>query len=227
MKRRSKAGSKTAKPPHRKTSRPSGASLSVLGRTKSATSKVADVQEIIRERDEALEQQAAMSDLLHLISSRPGDLQPVSAAIIEKATQFCEAAYGTLWLYENNGQMRLAALHGRLPGAFQEKWGVGTLHRPNSSVPTARAFETRKPVQITDLRKENAYIERDPLAVASVDVGGIRSLIAVPMLEEGKIGCRRNNYLSTRGASIYRGAGRACRGLRRPSRHSNRERAAA
>ena len=80
----------------------------------------------------------------------------------------------------------MAALHGRLPAGFQGKWGVGTLHRPSSSVPTARAFETRKPVQITDLKKDRAYIERDPLAVASVDVGGIRSLIAVPMLKDGR-----------------------------------------
>ena len=186
MKKRSKAGGKTAKPPNRKTLKQSGASHPVLGPQKSTKNKVADVQQLIHERNEALEQQAATSDLLQLISSRPSDLQPVFAAIIEKATRLCDATYGTLWLYENNGQMRLAALHGRLPAAFQEKWSVGTLHRPSSSVPTVRAFETRKPVQITDLKKDRAYIERDPLAVTSVDGGGIRSLIAVPMLKDGK-----------------------------------------
>ena len=189
MKRRSKMGGKAPKSPYGNTRKPkqSGISRQAAPRTSSTIGQVADVQQLIHERDEALEQQAATSDLLQLISSSPSDLQPVFAAIIEKARRLCEATYGTLWLYENDGQMRMAALHGQLPGAFRGKWGVGTLHRPSSSVPTARAFETRKPVRITDLKKERAYIERDPLAVASVDVGGIRSLIAVPMLKDGKM----------------------------------------
>ena len=52
-------------------------------------------------------------------------------------------------------------------------------------MPTARVFGTRKPVQITDLKQDRAYTDRDPLAVASVEGGGIRSLIAVPLLKDG------------------------------------------
>ena len=83
--------------------------------------------------------------------------------------------------------MRMAALHGILPEAFREKWSVGTLFRPNPLVPTARVFETRKPVQVVDLKEDRSYLDHDPLAVASVDVAGIRSLIAIPMLKEGAI----------------------------------------
>ena len=136
---------------------------------------------------EALEQQTATSEVLTIISSSPGELQPVFNALLANATRLCEASYGTLWLHEDDGQMRMAALHGHLPGAFRGKWRVGTLFRPSSSLPTARVFDTRQPVQIVDLKEDRSYFDRDPLAVASVDVGGIRSLIAVPMLKEGTI----------------------------------------
>ena len=74
MKKRSKASGKTAKPPNRKTLKQSGASHPVLGPQKSTKNKVADVQQLIHERNEALEQQAATSDLLQLISSPISDI---------------------------------------------------------------------------------------------------------------------------------------------------------
>ena len=92
-----------------------------------------------------------------------------------------------MWLHENEGQMRMAARYGPLPEAFSEKWRVGTLFSPSLSVPTARVFDTRRPVQVRDLKEDRSYSDGDPLAVASVNVAGIRSLIAVPMLKENTI----------------------------------------
>jgi GAF domain-containing protein len=135
---------------------------------------------------DALEQQTASSDVLSIISNSAGELQPVFDAILANATRLCGASFGTLWLYENDGQIRMAAFHGRLPGDLRG-WRVGTMYRPKASVPIARVFQTHKPVQILDLKEDRSYIEADPLAVASVDVGGIRSLIAVPMIKGGTI----------------------------------------
>jgi GAF domain-containing protein len=135
---------------------------------------------------DALEQQTATSDVLSIISNSPGELQPVFDAMLANATRLCGASFGTLWLYENDGQIRMAAFHGRLPGDLRG-WRVGTMYRPKASVPIARVFQTHKPVQILDLKEDRSYIEADPLAVASVEVGGIRSLIAVPMIKEGTI----------------------------------------
>jgi len=143
---------------------------------------------------EALEQQTATSEVLKVVSSSPGDLQPVFDAMLVSATRLCQASYGTLWLRESDGQMRRAAGHGTLPQAFSDKWRVGTTFRPGASLPTARAFETRKPVQVVDLKEDPSYLDRDPLAVASVEVAGIRSLISVPMLKEGAVVGALNVY---------------------------------
>jgi GAF domain-containing protein len=142
---------------------------------------------LLNELRQSLEQQTATADVLRVISSSPGDLQPVFDAMLMRATRLCDASYGNMWLHEGGGQMRLAARHGNLPEAFRDRWHVGRLFRPSPSVPTARAFDTRKPVQIVDLKEDRSYSDRDPLAVASVEIAGIRSLISVPMLKDGAV----------------------------------------
>jgi GAF domain-containing protein len=142
---------------------------------------------------ESLEQQTATAEVLRVISSSAGDLQPVFDAILVSATGLCEASYGTMWLHED-GQMRVAAVYGTLPEVFRDKWRVGTLFRPSPSVPTARVFNTRKPVQVIDLKEDRSYFDRDALAVASVELAGIRSLISVPMLRDGAVVGTLNIY---------------------------------
>jgi two-component system NtrC family sensor kinase len=79
----------------------------------------------------------------------------------------------------------MAALHGSLPERFRENWRVGRTFKPSPSVPAARAFHTQRPVHVVDLRDEQCYADGDPLVVPSVDIAGIRSIMAVPLIKEG------------------------------------------
>ena len=104
MRRRSRAGDKRIKARRQKAatrSRPSAPKVS--GRRKpSSTNADAKNALLERERDEALEQQAAISEILHIIARAPGDLKPVFEAMLASAMRLCEAQFGNLWLYDGN-----------------------------------------------------------------------------------------------------------------------------
>ncbi len=131
---------------------------------------------------EALEQQTATSEVLQVISSSPGELEPVFETMLANATRLCEATYGTFWLSEGDG-FRAAVLHGPVAADYREQLNVALL-RPGPETPLGRAARDRQPVQAADLRESRAYRDGDPLAVVGVDVMGIRTLVVVPMLKE-------------------------------------------
>src|SRR5262249_10134277 len=87
-----------------------------------------EVQARTRELSESLEQQTATSEVLKIISSSPGELEPVFKAMLENATRLCEARYGTMWLCEGDA-FRAASLHGPMPQAFIDLLRSGTLFR--------------------------------------------------------------------------------------------------
>jgi GAF domain-containing protein len=154
-----------------------------------ARPSVADLQRQLdqrtRDRDEALEQQAAAAEILSLISNSPTDTQPVFKTMLAKAVELCGASFGAMWLVDGKGY-RTAAMHGDLPRAYVEQWRSGTLHLPKADIPMVRAMRSRKTVHTQDMRKERAYLQGDPLAVSSAEVGGIRTLVTVPMLKGGE-----------------------------------------
>jgi transcriptional regulator with GAF, ATPase, and Fis domain len=129
-----------------------------------------------------LEQQTATSEVLRVISRSPGGLEPVFETMLANATRLCEATYGTFWLSEGDG-FRAVVLHGPVAADYREQLNVALL-RPGPETPLGRAARDQQPAQAADLRESRAYRNGDPLAVVGVNVMGIRTLVAVPMLKE-------------------------------------------
>ena len=99
-----------------------------------ANEKIAQLEHRL---NEALEQQTATSEVLKVISSSPGELEPVFEAMLENATRICEAKFGTLFLYEGDA-FRSAAFHGA-PPAFHARIANVALLRPGPINLSARA----------------------------------------------------------------------------------------
>src|SRR5262245_44038595 len=141
---------------------------------------------LLNELRESLQQQTATADVLKVISASPGELDPVFREMLENATRICDASYGAMWLREEDA-FRNAAFHGALPAAFTERWRSGMMSRLDSNTPLARAAQSRKPLQVADLRDDQAYRDGQPLTVTAADPAGIRTLLAVPMLKDDEL----------------------------------------
>jgi len=130
---------------------------------------------------ETLEQQTATADVLRVISSSPGDLEPVFQAVLDSATRLCEANFGILYRYEG-GAFHAVALRGA-PPAFAEFQQRAPISPPPASG-LERIVRTRQPVHIIDAMAEQRYIDGDPYVVTAVKLSGSRTLILVPMLKD-------------------------------------------
>jgi GAF domain-containing protein len=132
---------------------------------------------------ESLEQQTATSEVLKVISSSPGELIPVFDSVLANATQLCEASHGAMWIREGD-RLRNVAFRGILPEAFHELWHAGSVIRADAGVPVARSIRERALVIVEDLKQDRSYRTGEPLARGAVDLAGMRTFIAVPMLKE-------------------------------------------
>jgi len=144
-----------------------------------------EVQARTRELSEALEQQTATSEVLRVISSSPGDLQPVFQAMLENATRICEAKFGSMYLYEGDA-FRFVAQH-NAPLAFVEARTRDPIVRPPPDTPLARVAATMQVSQITDMRTIPSYVSQDPFVVSAVELGNYRAVLAVPMVKENEL----------------------------------------
>jgi GAF domain-containing protein len=133
---------------------------------------------------ESLEQQTATSEVLRVISSSAGELEPVFQTLLGNATRLCMADFGFMFQYKD-GFFQLMAQRGADP-AYVEYMQREPL-RPGSETLLGRIAKSISPVQIADFASSQAYLDRDPLAVVAVERAGVRTLFGVPMLREGEL----------------------------------------
>jgi GAF domain-containing protein len=141
-----------------------------------------------RELPEAREQQTATAEVLRVISTSPGELEPVFEAMLANATRICEAKFGMLYLWEGEGLYRVAALHGAPPRLAEER-RRGAVIRPAPRSILARVTQTKHTVHIADLRAEKNYFDVPPTFTPPgiAIYGGARTALAAPMLKENEL----------------------------------------
>ena len=142
------------------------------------------VEERTRELSQSLEQQTATADVLQVISSSPGDLQPVFKSMLNNALRICEARFGQLLLFDGKGFLP-AELHNS-PAEYGELFRDGPLI-PGPHTALGRIIASKEVAHVADVTAGSTYAEGDPLRVATVDILQARTLLAVPMLKDTEL----------------------------------------
>jgi GAF domain-containing protein len=161
------------------------ASKPARNRRLSAFSKDTEVARLARERDDAVEQLSATSEVLNVISSSPGELAPVFEVLLASAVKLCEAKFGSLYLFDGE-LLRLIATHNVPPVFAEARSRRGPFHPPPGSS-LAEVIRTNQPDQAADLAATRGYVERHPVTVEAVELGGVRTTVGVPMVKDDRL----------------------------------------
>jgi hypothetical protein len=191
VRRRGAVSRKPSKTQHRKPTRPKRSNAPTDARP--ANSTLADLQEHVgtltreladarKQLVDALEQQAATSEVLQVISSSPGELDPVFSALLANAVRLCGAKLGNLWLREADG-FRIAAIYGA-PPAYADYLRREPVLRPGPGTALGRVARTWQVAQIADAKTDEGYAEPGPTRRGTVELAGGRTLVGVPMLKD-------------------------------------------
>ena len=141
---------------------------------------------LLNELRESLEQQTATSEVLKVISSTPGELEPVFSAMLANATRICEATLGTLYLCEGPVFRAVAAHSKEIYADFLRRHPVVDL-RENPGIPLDRLANTKQVVHIPNMQTDESYIRKNARMITFVEVVGARTCMAVPMLKEEEL----------------------------------------
>src|SRR5215467_12102302 len=137
-----------------------------------------------RDLKEAHEQLTATSEVLKVIASSPGKLQPVFNSMLENATRICAANFGLMYLYDSDYWRPVAQLH--VPPKFSE-WLLAERRSWGPETGLGRIAKSKQSVQIVDVKADRLYVQKDPSRAAFVELAGARTFLAVPMLRDDEL----------------------------------------
>ena len=185
MKRRSRTGPEASKARRRKAPKTKRRDAPKTVSLSAPIPADPEVARLTRELSEALERQAATSEVLQTISESSGDLQPVLTSMLENAVRICGATFGNIYRWDGEALHMLASHN--TPPAFAEDRRRSP-YRPYPKSPVGRMLATKTLVHVSDVMEEDVYTKRlDPVAVTAVTLGGIRTLLGVPLLNKGEM----------------------------------------
>jgi GAF domain-containing protein/anti-sigma regulatory factor (Ser/Thr protein kinase) len=135
-------------------------------------------QQRSRELAESLEQQTATAEVLSVISRSKFELQPVLQSVVETAMRLCRAEQAVIYRLEE-GAYRFAAGHSSVPEYLEIERQTTIV--PGSGSVVGRAALTRQVARIDDAWTDPLYEKKN-----DAKVGGVRSMIGVPLMREGE-----------------------------------------
>lgn len=145
------------------------------------TDHAAIISELALSLEEALSREAAMGEVLSIISGSDGEIDDVIAKVLGHTLQLCDAEYGILFLYDPAKGFKAAYLRG-IPADFEAWWDEQGHYRPGPQTAIGRLEKSYATVNIFDVTAESVSRTDDPLRKATIELGGARSFVAIPML---------------------------------------------
>ncbi|HEX4410422.1 MAG TPA: GAF domain-containing protein [Xanthobacteraceae bacterium] len=138
-----------------------------------------------RELDEAVQAQSATTQVLQMIASLHGDLQPVFDAVLANAMRLCDAEFGNIYRWD--GEALYLVAWRNTPAAFAA-YRTRAPFRPSTTSLIGRMVRTKSVMHVADAADNPDYTERrDPSLIAAIELGGVRTYLGVPMMKEDQV----------------------------------------
>lgn len=148
---------------------------------RSTSELVMVVSELALSLEEAINREKALSEVLRIISAAHGDLDAVMREILSYALDLCDAEFGVMFEYGKEHGFHATFALG-IPPVFKDWFSEQGWFTVSAQTGLGRMVEQRQIINIFDVKSEDLYLNDDPLRIATADLGGARSFVAIPML---------------------------------------------